>query len=119
MAHHLETGRSGELLAIDYLTNNGFMILQRNWKYSYYEIDIIAVTGNVLHFIEIKTRNGHQFGYPEESVSPKKIRNMMKAAAQYQLSYPGYRRIQYDVLSISLHGKEPAEYFFIEDVYAP
>ncbi len=119
MAHHLETGRSGELLAIEYLTKNGFEILHRNWKYSYYEIDIIALRDIVLHFIEIKTRNGNQFGYPEESVSSKKIRNMMKAAAHYQVSFPGYRRIQYDVLSISLHGKEIPEYFFIEDVYAP
>ncbi len=119
MAQHLETGRSGELLAIEYLTKKGFLILHRNWKYSYYEIDIIALFSNVLHFIEIKTRNGHQFGYPEESVSPKKIRNIMKAAGHYQLSFPGYRRVQYDVLSISLHGKETPEYFFIEDVYAP
>ena|SRR5688572_24610712 len=119
MAHHLETGRSGELLAIDYLTKNSFEILHRNWKYSYYEIDIIALSNNVLHFIEIKTRNGHRFGYPEESVSAKKISNMMKAAAEYQLSNPGYQRVQYDVLSISLHGSETPEYFFIEDIYAP
>ena len=119
MAHHLETGQAGELLAIEYLEKNSFEILHRNWKYSYYEIDIIAVCGNVLHFIEIKTRNGHQFGYPEESVSTRKITNMMNAAAQYQLSYPGYQRIQYDVLSISLHGNKAPEYFFIEDVYAP
>src|SRR5687767_10638406 len=119
MVHHLETGRSGESLAADYLQRNGFHILHRNWKYSYYEIDIIAVQDNLLHFIEIKTRNGNRFGYPEESVSTKKIRNMMNAADGFLMEFPNYSRIQYDVLSISLRGEETPEYFFIEDVYAP
>ena len=119
MAGHLETGRSGELLAISYLQEQGFNILHRNWRYSYYEIDVIAYRNNLLHFIEIKTRNGNMFGFPEESVSAKKIRNIMKAAASYQFEFPGYTRVQYDVLSISLRGKEAPEYFFIEDVYAP
>ena len=119
MAHHLETGKSGELLAEEYLKKNGFDILHRNWKYSYYEIDLIALQNNLLHFIEIKTRNNCKFGYPEESVSVKKIRNIMKAAAAYLNQYPHYSRVQYDILSISLRGRETPEYFFIEDVYAP
>jgi putative endonuclease len=119
MARHLETGRSGESLAIGYLQAQGFNILHRNWRYSYYEIDVIAFRNNLLHFIEIKTTTGNKFGFPEESVSAKKMRNIMKAAANYQFEFPGYTRVQYDVLSISLHGKEAPEYFFIEDVYAP
>ncbi|MGZ5248477.1 MAG: YraN family protein [Flavitalea sp.] len=119
MGTHHETGRSGELLAITYLEARQFNILHTNWRYSYYEIDVIAVRDHILHFIEIKTRKGSRFGFPEESVSIKKMRNIMIAAASYQFEFPGYSRVQYDVLSISLQPNMEPEYFFIEDVYGP
>jgi|SRR5688500_7906693 len=116
MATHHETGRSGEILAIAYLEARQFNIRHTNWRYSYYEIDVIAVRDNVLHFIEIKTRKGSRFGMPEEGVSVKKMRNIMIAAAGYQSEFPGYTRVQYDVLAISLQPNSEPDYFFIEDV---
>ncbi len=112
-----EIGKAGEALALDYLRQNGFTILHCNWRFARYETDIIAVKGDRLHFIEVKTRRTATFGYPEESVSPKKMKHMMRCAAAYQGKYPGWKRIQYDVLSISLGQHETAKYFFIEDVY--
>lgn len=115
-AHHY-TGKEGEALAVVYLEQLGFTILNCNWRYSRYEIDIIATKDKKLHFIEVKTRRTGTFGHPEESVSLKKIRHLMKGAAAYQHQFPGWKRIQLDVLSITLRPGEPAEYFFIEDVY--
>lgn len=115
-AHHY-TGKLGEAMAARYLEENGFVILHCNWRFARYETDIIAVKDNLLHFIEVKTRRSTQFGYPEESVSPKKMKHMMRCAAAFQGQYPGWRRLQYDVLSILLEADGQAAYLFIEDVY--
>ncbi len=111
------TGKAGEAMAVNWLQQNGFTILHCNWRFARYETDIIATRENVLHFIEVKTRTSTTFGYPEESVSPKKFRHMMRCAAAYQGKYPGWKRIQYDILSISLKTDQANEFFFIEDAY--
>ncbi|WP_431215248.1 YraN family protein [Puia sp. P3] len=81
MALHILTGTTGEDLAAEWLTAKGFAILTRNWRYGRYEIDIIASRNSVLHFIEVKSRNSTLFGNPEESVSRKKLNNIMQGAA--------------------------------------
>ena len=115
-ANHLETGKKGESLAVAYLQQNGFTILRCNWRHSFYEIDIIASKNGVLHFIEIKTRRTMKYGFPEESVSVKKIRSLLKGAAIYLLQHPGWKRVQLDVLSITMLPEREPEYFLIEDV---
>lgn len=113
---HHDTGKLGEELAIQFLQQQGFSILLRNWRYKRYEMDIIAAKGKVLHFIEVKTRNNDAFGYPEERVSKSKIKTMMRTGAAFQYRHPQWRQVQYDILSITLTNDKP-EYFFIEDVY--
>ncbi len=110
-------GKEGELLAAGWLQQNGFALLHRNWRHGRCEVDIIATRENVLHFIEVKTRRSTRFGEPEESVSRAKIRHLLKAGAAYQYEHPQWKRVQYDVLSITLLPDQPTEYFFIEDVY--
>jgi len=117
LANHNLLGTDGEALAAKWLVEKGFILLHRNWRHSYYEVDIIASMENVLHFIEVKTRRNKKFGEPEESVDNKKIINLMKAGAAYQYLYPLWKRVQYDVLSISIQPNNNAAYFFIEDVY--
>jgi len=117
MAQHLETGKKGEDLAAAYLKKQGFTILHNNWRHSHYEIDLIATRDTVLHFIEVKTRISLDYGLPEEGVTRKKIRNIVKAGVAYQYEYPGWKRVQYNVLSIVLNPPQPPAYFFIEDVY--
>ena len=117
MATHNETGKKGEALAVDWLKLTGFTILHQNWRHSHYEIDIIAMKENILHFIEVKTRRSQRFGFPEESVSKKKMSHLMLAAEEFMYQYPGWKRIRYDILSIILLNKKEPEYFLIEDVY--
>ncbi len=116
MAHHNSTGALGEKMAASWLTSKGFEILHQNWRHSHWEIDIIASLNNVLHFIEIKTRRTKKFGFPEEDVTKKKLINLINASEEFMHQYPGWKNIQFDILSISLSKHEPAEYFFIEDV---
>ncbi|HSC38021.1 MAG TPA: YraN family protein [Chitinophagaceae bacterium] len=117
MANHNQLGKEGEALALAWLTQRGFAILHQNWRHSHYELDIVATHNNILHFVEVKTRRGTRFGEPEEAVNRSKIRRLLKAGAAYQYEYPQWKRVQYDVLSITLVEGHAAEYFFIEDVY--
>lgn len=117
MATHHETGKKGEEMAADYLQRQGFVILYRNWRYSRYEIDIIASRNGMLHFVEVKTRTSLIFGFPEESVVRKKMISLLKAAEQFLIRYPHWREVQYDVLSITMPHNEPVEFLLIEDVY--
>ena len=119
MARHNDTGLLGEKMAIEYLLKKGFSILHQNWRHSHWEVDVIASLNNTLHFIEVKTRRTQKFGYPEEDVSKKKIENLINASEEYQFLNPGWKLIQFDVLSISILKNKPVEYFFIEDVYLP
>lgn len=116
MARHNETGRLGEDLAAEWLSAQGFELLHRNWKYSYFELDVVASKNEVLHFIEVKTRTSASFGHPEEGVTAKKLERLMNAGEEFLHQHPQWQRIQYDVLSIRLHKYKAPEFFFLEDV---
>ncbi len=117
MAYHINTGKLGEQMALEYLLQNGFVILHQNWRHSNWEVDMIASKNNVLHFIEVKTRRTKKFGYPEDDVTKKKVTNLINASEEFLFVYPEWKRIQFDILSINLLKNEPAEFFFIEDVH--
>lgn len=116
MANHNDIGKKGEDLAAAWLIAQGFELLYRNWKYSYYELDAVATKEGVLHFIEVKTRTTDTYGYPEEGVTAKKMERLMNAGEEFLYQFPDWKRIQYDILSIRLHKYKAPEYFFIEDV---
>ena len=117
MATHIDFGKLGEKLAVDFLIDKGYTILHHNWRHSYYEIDIVAFKDEVPHFIEVKTRSSNEFGEPEESVSKKKIRFLLQAADEFLFKNPQYTNFQIDILSITIRNQEDPQYFFIEDVY--
>jgi putative endonuclease len=114
---HHDTGKKGETIACRWLAQHDYNVQHCNWRYAHFEVDMVAVKDGVLHFIEVKTRRSLQFGQPEESISKKKMLALMNAAREYQRQYPGFKRIQFDVLSITLRHNEEPEIFFIEDVY--
>ena len=116
MALHNELGRTGEQLAVEYLSGLGYVVLTRNWRHFRYEIDVIAVKEEVLHFIEVKTRQTITFGLPEEDVGRKKLHCLIQAGEAFLAKYPYWKRAQFDVLSISIVDHQ-ASYYLIEDVY--
>lgn len=117
MASHNKLGIEGENLAENWLKEKGYEILYRNWRHSHYEIDIVALKNKMLHIVEVKTRWSSHFGFPEESVTKKKFKNLQKAADEFLFLNPGYKWIQYSILSITLHKNKEPEYFLIEDVF--
>jgi putative endonuclease len=117
MASHNELGKDGEQLAVAYLKEKGFEILHCNWRFSRYEIDIIAKKNGMLHMVEIKTRKFYPGAFPEESVTKKKFNFLKNAADEYLYRHPEYRDVRFDILAITLFRDKEPEYFLIEDVF--
>lgn len=81
-------GRWGESLAAEYLTRRGYTILDRNARTDYGEIDIVARQAEVAVFVEVKTRTSTAYGYPEESITPKKRAHLIASAQAYLQAHP-------------------------------
>lgn len=116
MASHLDIGREGEKLAEVYLTDRGYTMLHRNWRYGRYELDLVATKDDRLRFVEVKFRSCNQFGSPEDAVTKKKIKSLLQAIEQFLFLYPQYNDFRLDVLSITQHTPDDVEYYLIEDV---
>jgi putative endonuclease len=117
MAAHNEFGKEGEQMAAEWLEQQGFQLISRNWKSGRYEIDIIACRDGILHFIEVKSRHDDEFGKPEDWVDRKKGNRMLSAGEAFHYKYPDWTNVQYDILSILLTSDGKRDFFFIEDVY--
>jgi len=65
-----ELGDRGEDIAAKYLQQQGYRIVQRNYRSRYGEVDIICAQQGILVFVEVKTRTSNAFGFPEESITP-------------------------------------------------
>jgi putative endonuclease len=78
-----ETGILGEKLTCDFLGKNGYEIIETNYRCPDGEIDIIAIHGDTLVFLEVRTKRGDEFGTPEESIVPAKMEKLRTVAAHY------------------------------------
>ena len=117
MHQNKNTGNHGETLAATYLQQNGYTLLEKNWRFRYWEVDLIASKNKRLHFFEVKTRTALSYGLPEESISRRKMDSLKNAAEEYQYRHPEWQYIQFDVLSILLLPGRAPDFFLIEDVY--
>ena len=112
-----EIGIFGENMAISHLSELGYEIMHRNWRYKHLEIDIIANKDNLLHIIEVKTRTSIEFGYPEQFIHRKKMQFLKNGAAFFQYENSSWKYLQFDVISIFLNDQQIWELAFFEDVY--
>ncbi|TMI83631.1 MAG: YraN family protein [Bacteroidetes bacterium] len=117
MASHNKLGKEAEEMAVSYLVKNGYEILHCNWRHSRYEIDIIAKKNDLLKIIEVKSLKSSHVKYPEESVTKKKFKYLLKAADEFLFQHQEYRHVQFDILSIVVSQYKPPEFFLIEDVF--
>jgi putative endonuclease len=76
-------GKLGEDLVCSHLKKNGYKILERNYRFRWGEIDIIAAKKGHTVFVEVKTRNSDRFGTPAEAVGLRKQKSIILAAQQY------------------------------------
>ena len=95
-------GALGEEVAARRLRELGYTVLERNYRCAAGEIDIVAMDGNVLVLVEVRTRRGGRMGTPEESISPRKKAKMIEVAQTYvaEREYAGDWRM--DVVAVVL-----------------
>jgi putative endonuclease len=94
-------GAYGERVAARTLANAGMRVLDRNWRCSTGEIDLVALDGATVVFCEVKTRRGDAFGTPAEAVRPAKVRRLRSLAAQWLAAHPQVRgEVRFDVIGV-------------------
>jgi putative endonuclease len=94
-------GRLGEQIAERHLKRRGYRILERNFRASGVEIDLVAMDGETLVFVEVKTRRTARAGKPEEAVIPYKQRHLRRAGEIYALRHRAHDcPMRFDVVAI-------------------
>jgi putative endonuclease len=101
MDGQVDLGKYGEDLATRYLRDRGLEVLERNWRCSEGEIDLVALDGSCLVVCEVKTRRGTGMGDPLEAVTWAKARRLRRLAAAYLRSCHGpVPEVRIDVIGI-------------------
>ena len=106
MAEHNELGKKGEKIAINFLIENDYKILEKNYRYLKAEVDIIAKKGAILAAIEVKTRSSDYFGNPQDAVNPKKIKLLISAIDNYVVERDLEVEVRFDIIAIIQNKKE-------------
>lgn len=101
MAKHNDIGKYGEDLACQKLIADGCAIVDRNWKNTVVEVDIIAMRGNAIVFAEVKTRTPDSDD-PYDALTTNKLRQMLRAADMYVRKYNIPHEIQFDFFAITV-----------------
>ena len=104
MAESHETGKKGEAIAIEYLREQGYNILQTNWQSNHQEVDIIAEKDGILVIAEVKTRKSATYGNPETFVDRQKQKMLIKAANHYLARHKSNQEVRFDIITILFSG---------------
>ena len=107
MAKNPSLGKIGEELAAQYLIEKGYQILERNWRAYRREIDIIAIDGKDIVFVEVKTRQDDEYGTPEMAVNRQKRAHIYAAASGYYYEHKVGLDVRFDVIAILYHDGKP------------
>lgn len=102
----LPLGRRGERAAEKYLRRSGYRIVARNFRAAGAEIDIVAMDGETLVFVEVKTRRNREAGAPEEAVDERKQTRMRRAAEAFARRYRADEvEMRFDIVAIDASGR--------------
>ena len=107
----IELGRKGETLTIRYLEGEGYTILSRNLQVGHSDVDILSREGEVLVFVEVRTKSRDDRGMPEETLNTKKLNRMKRTAQVYMAltQYSGPARL--DAVCIILDEADIVQHF--------
>ncbi|MBN2538611.1 MAG: YraN family protein [Deltaproteobacteria bacterium] len=100
-SNNREKGKHGEDIAVARLLQDGYRIIERNYRCRYGEIDIVAMDAGDVIFVEVKSRKSDRFGLPEEAVGTTKQKKISKVALQY-LQEKGLtdHNVRFDIVAI-------------------
>ncbi|MCC5920615.1 MAG: YraN family protein [Cyclobacteriaceae bacterium] len=103
--NHIEKGKQGESIALKFLEDKGYRCVRRNYRNRHYEIDIIVESERELRFIEVKWRVDDKNGFPEETISQKKIDCLISCAETYLDQHPTKKSNHFDLINIIGRGR--------------
>lgn len=109
-------GNRGEDVAMQWLRERGYYIVERNWRSGSYEIDIVAEHFDTIHFIEVKTRHISGWQSPFDSMDEHKLRSMQRAVSLYRLTHRMPHRVQYDLVAVTVDDHDHFSVEYIENV---
>ncbi|WKN44521.1 YraN family protein [Tunicatimonas pelagia] len=110
-----QTGQRGEDIALNYLNQQGFTLVKRNFRYRRAEVDLIVQKDKLLVFVEVKTRHDTSFGFPETFVKPEQTELIVAAADHYVQENNWEGMIRFDIVAITLLPDLEIEHF--EDAF--
>lgn len=115
MNANAETGRRGEAAAVQWLRDRGFRILDLNWRNGRYEIDIVALRWDEIHFVEVKTRKADGWTTPEQAIDRNKFRALKRAASLYLALYGRQEEPCFDLIAVEYGSDGRREVRFVEN----
>ncbi len=110
-------GRRGEDLAHRFLEQSGYRVVARNYRLAdnSAEIDIIARLGEVVVFVEVKSRTSEEFGSPDRQIGPEKLRHMTRAARAYaRQADVSWDHVRFDIVTVVF--SRPPAITHLEDI---
>ncbi|MDD5572078.1 MAG: YraN family protein [Bacteroidales bacterium] len=110
-------GKLGEKFAAEFLRKKGYKILATNWRFGKEEIDIIAKDGEYIVIVEVKTRSSDYFGDPEDSVTRKKQKSIVKAADNFICKKNINNETRFDVIGIVFEEGKPVFNHIVDAFY--
>ena len=116
MSTTTEIGREGERIARHHLEQKGYRILEQNWHWHHYELDLVARQGDELVIVEVKTRGVDFLVDPEEAIDNGKIRRTVAAADAYVRRNDLDLPVRFDLVFVTM-SKEQVEVEHIEDAF--
>ena len=95
-----EFGVTGEQMAARYLEDQGYVILDRNYRKGHKEVDIIALDQGELVVVEVKTRANEDYFTAEQAVDHRKRQNLIRVANDYVRSHRRTEPLRFDIIAI-------------------
>ena len=118
MPSNIDFGKAGEEAAVVFLKKHGYKILERNFKIKLGELDIVAMDGETICFVEVKARASEDFGGALGAVSKGKQRKLSQVALAYlKLRKLLERKARFDVVAITKSGFGSPKIEILKDAF--
>jgi putative endonuclease len=114
-----DIGNMGEEAAVNYLISQGYVILDRNWRCGHLELDIVALDGDFLAIVEVKTREVNSIVSPIEAMTKSKQKNLINAANGYVFRCKRHEEVRFDIVSVIHHNGQVVKVELIKYAFYP
>ena len=115
-----ELGRAGEKSAVRFLRRKRYRIVARNYRCPMGEIDIVALDGATIVFVEVKTRSDREYADPQDAVNAAKQRRLVRAAKVFlQHTRSQGRACRFDIVAVTLDGQKAYEIEHFVNAFVP